>query len=133
MSRLLGAPYEELDVRGMREGGFPPETWGPSFWKSIHFAAAAYPLRPSAAERAAMMDFLKSLRYVLPCPGCRAGYAQIIARAGPTRLTPGVVADRAALFAWTCAVHDAVSDKLGKPRRRTAAAWYQAYDRLRAG
>ena len=28
----------------LREGGFPPQVWGPSFWKSMHFTAAAFPL-----------------------------------------------------------------------------------------
>jgi len=116
-----------------REGGFPPEVWGPSVWKTLHFMAAAYPVQPSAQEKKAMYAFLQALRFLLPCAGCKHGYDLLTSSPGPLKLTPGVVRDRATVFAWTVRVHDAVNAKLRKPARKTVQEWYRTYDRLRAG
>ena len=116
----------------LSDGGFPPAVWGPSFWKSMHYMAAAFPVAPTDAEREAYFAWFASLRHVLPCPGCRVGYGAITSQ-GPLKLTRRVVRDRMTLFAWTVGVHNAVNLKLGKPIVDDPLFWYRRYDRNRAG
>ena len=120
-----------MSESGLKTGGFAPDFWGPGAWQLMHMAAATFPLRPSGAERAAYLAFFRSLATVLPCPGCREGYAEIVAAGGRLALTPAIVRDRLTLFRWTTEVHDAVNAKLGKPTGRDWRLWYKYYDSAR--
>ncbi len=110
--------------------GFAPEVWGPSMWFMFHTVAATYPARPTPDDAANYAAFFASLRHVLPCEGCRRGYA-VMLETEPTRLTQRVFASREALFKWTVDVHNRVNAKLGKPVHADWRAWYREYDRLR--
>jgi hypothetical protein len=115
----------------MNTNGFDPDIWGPGLWKALHLMAATYPPRPSAADRYNFKTFFSSLRYVLPCGGCREGYADIIS-SGRLKLTDAVMDSRRSLFDWLVGVHRAVDVKLGKPIARvTNDEWYDMYDSLR--
>ena len=95
----------------------------------IHLTAASYPENPSDEVRRSHEMFFRSLQHVLPCAGCRKGYAYLIE--GPVRLTRAVFDDRLALFRWTVELHNAVNAKLGKETYPDWFAWYRHYDRLR--
>lgn len=114
----------------LKDGGFPPEVWGPHFWFIIHLLAASYPLSPTRQERAAYHAFFKSLQYVLPCDGCKKGYSFLVN--GPVPLHEGVFRDRLTLFAFTVALHDAVNKKVGKRTTKDWRQWYTHYDRYRS-
>lgn len=111
--------------------GFPPAVWGPHFWLVIHLTAATFPSSPTPAQREQYAAFFKSLKNVLPCPGCRAGYATLTG-SGPLKLRPAVFRDRQSLFTWTVDLHNAVNAKLGKPQHVDAARWYSHYARLKS-
>lgn len=115
----------------LSENGFAPAYWGPGAWQLFHMAAAAFPLKPTAADRRAYQAFFESLRVVLPCPGCRAGYAQLSTR-GRLAIKPELFRDRLTLFRWTTELHDAVNAKLGKPTGRDWRLWYKYYDQARS-
>ena len=114
----------------MPTAGFPPDVWGPSAWKLIHLAAAAFPENPTNDVRARYAAFFGSLEYVLPCGGCRMGYRALLN--GSLKLSPEVLADRLSLFRWTVELHNAVNVKLGKQVSTDWFAWYRYYDGLRA-
>lgn len=111
-------------------GGIPPETWGPSLWFVMHLVAATYPGHPSPADKERYATFYKSLQHVLPCEGCRKGYATILT-SEPTKLTPRVFGSRESLFKWTVDVHNRVNAKLGKPVQTNWKGWYREYDKFR--
>lgn len=110
--------------------GFAPEVWGPNFWFTMHLAAAAYPVAPTPEEKAGFEAFFRSLQFVLPCMGCRQGYASILTTE-PTKLTKAVFASRESLFKWTVDAHNRVNAKLKKPVRSNYKAWYAEYDKFR--
>lgn len=117
--------------RGMTNpNGFAPEVWGPSMWFMFHLTAAAYPVKPTAADKAHYAAFYKSLGGVLPCMGCRKGYHAILTT-DPTKPTPRTFASRDALFKWTVDVHNRVNAKLNKPMNADWRAWYREYDKFR--
>ncbi len=117
-------------VPPLSESGFPPDTWGPSLWLLIHTVAATYPVDPTPEAQRQFAAFYTSLQYVIPCGGCRKGYASLIN--GTHRLTPEVLADRLSLFKWTVDVHNAVNAKVGKPVNSDHLMWYKRYDAMRA-
>lgn len=126
------APGARETAPGVLSGsGFDPQQWGPGAWNLIHLSAAGYPENPTPEIRSQYIAFFRSLQYVLPCNGCRQGYAHLIA--GPVRLTPAVFADRLSLFRWTVELHNAVNAKLNKETYPDWFAWYRHYDRMRAG
>lgn len=108
--------------------GFPPQTWGPGVWFLLHTSALSYPQKPTDADKRHYLAFLTSLQHVLPCEGCRKGYAAIVS-SGPFKLTRAVVADRWSLFKWTVAVHNVVNAKVGKPVNCDWVFWYQKYSK----
>jgi FAD-linked sulfhydryl oxidase len=117
---------------GLSDNGFAPSFWGPGMWQVIHFTAATFPSTPTAKDRRGFRAFFESLRHVLPCPGCRAGYESLIS-SGRLKLTDAVFRDRLTLFRWTTELHDAVNAKLGKPTGVDWRRWYAYYDQARSG
>ena len=99
-------------------------------WFMVHVAAATYPQRPTKENAKHFLAFYAGLEHVLPCEGCRKGYAAML-QSGPTKLTPAVLESRNALFKWTVDVHNRVNAKLGKPVRSDWRFWYREYDKLR--
>jgi FAD-linked sulfhydryl oxidase len=114
----------------LSDGGFAPTSWGPHAWAMIHLVAASYPTAPTTRDKRAYEAFYRSLGDVLPCPGCRAGYAHLLNDTTPLR--PEVFADRMSLFKWTVDLHNAVNAKLGKPIDRDVTGWYIKYDKIRS-
>ena len=110
--------------------GFPPDVWGPSMWFMFLVIAATYPVRPTPDTSRRFQAFYKSLEHVLPCEGCRRGYASLL-RSEPTRLTEARLASRNALFKWTVDVHNRVNAKVGKPVQSDWRMWLREYDKLR--
>ncbi len=78
--------------------------WGPSGWKLIHLAAAAY--KPT--DRAHMRRWLASLPYVLPCKFCRASLTEYYEQL-PYESALDSAKD---LLRWTYKIHGKVNDKL---------------------
>lgn len=111
----------------MNDGGFPPGAWGPGVWRFMHAAALTYTPR----RRRSFETFFRALGMVLPCGGCRLGYAKL-AMTGDTKLGPETFASDVALFAWTVHVHNAVNGRAGKPVRPWQH-WYTFYMKHRHG
>lgn len=51
--------------------GMLTSVWGPSMWHVLHTISFNYPNQPSLADKKRYMNFVKSLRHVLPCKYCR--------------------------------------------------------------
>lgn len=90
---------------------FPPQTWGPFFWHTIHIVALGYPKEPSYAEKRSAKEFFESLAFLLPCAVCREHYAKHL-QANPVS---NFLDNRQDLFKWTVSIHNAVNQELKKP------------------
>lgn len=90
----------------------PPSVWGPFFWHTMHISALGYPSSPSYGHKKAAKEFFESLIFLIPCPVCREHYAEFM-KSMP--VTP-FLDRREDLFKWTVELHNAVNQKLGKPR-----------------
>lgn len=83
--------------------------WGPAGWKFLHTITFAYPTNPTLKTKKRYMMFFKSLKYVLPCPVCRAGYAHNV-----KGLSLKHMRNQDTLARWLVGVHNQVNFKLGK-------------------
>lgn len=45
--------------------------WGPSMWHCLHTISFNYPVYPTKEDKYNYMNFIKNLKYVLPCGKCR--------------------------------------------------------------
>lgn len=58
-----------------------PEIWGRPFWEFLDAIIATYAKdNPSDEQRDAVAGVMNGLRYVLPCPECRAHYNTFLSR-----------------------------------------------------
>jgi FAD-linked sulfhydryl oxidase len=113
-----------------RRDNVQPQVWGPSMWKLMHVIALTYPDHPTRQDMRDFATFFTSLQNVLPCEGCRKGYARLIGGRYP--LSSGVLSSRASLFNWTVDVHNAVNEKVGKRVDANYRKWFAHYKNLSA-
>jgi len=78
--------------------------WGPSGWKLIHLAAAAY----NPSRKSHMRRWLASLPYVLPCKFCRASLTTYYEEL-PYEAALGSAKE---LLKWSYKIHGKVNEKL---------------------
>jgi hypothetical protein len=82
--------------------GLDPRIFGPSFWGALHLAC----FRPDNPDK--VKQFIDLYQYVLPCPGCRAHFSEVLVEYPPPD-------DPEELFNWSVEVHNIVNVRLGKP------------------
>jgi hypothetical protein len=51
--------------------GFLTAVWGPAQWHMLHTISFNYPINPTAEEKKQYMEYVLSLKNVLPCGACR--------------------------------------------------------------
>ena len=102
--------------------GVSPAVWGPPVWFVIHMLALMYPQTPTKQERTEMKQFLSGLQKVLPCETCQRHFAQEL-----STMDPKVFESRDALFAWTVAFHDKVSDRTHSTQPRHPVTYWRNY------
>jgi hypothetical protein len=84
--------------------GLCSESFGPYFWGALHLACLG------ASNLKGLKRFVESFPYVLPCPGCRVHFDEVLA------LNPiPETLDRIKLFMWSVDVHNIVNERLQKP------------------
>lgn len=93
----------------------PPNVWGPSVWRAIHYIALGFPTsgKATASQKEAYRAFFRNLDGVLPCATCAENYREHL----KSDIAPVEDAIEAgSLFEWTVQLHNVVSGSLGKPR-----------------
>lgn len=87
------------------------EFFGPSTWKTLHSIAWNYAEdanAPTEQEKKDIIDFLRLLEPLLPCPSCRKHYGAYMLK------KPIDASSRAALTRWVYDLHDDVNRRSGK-------------------
>jgi hypothetical protein len=77
--------------------------WGPSFWKTIHCAAAAY--KPESAH--AFQCFVNSMTELLPCDECRGHLKENLIKYP----VDNFLNNNHETFFWSYVLHDAVNQQ----------------------
>lgn len=88
-----------------------PANWGPHLWKSIHYIALGFPVKPSATDKANYKAFFMNLPEVLPCFSCAQNYKRHLGEIPPI---DDFMESSNRLFEWTWRLHNVVNKDLGK-------------------
>lgn len=84
------------------------ESWGSGLWHFLHTATFAFPCQPTRKEKRAMVQFLRTLPHILPCPVCRDDFQQYVQGRIP-------VNSRDQISRFVVWVHNQINRKLQKP------------------
>lgn len=90
----------------------PPdvEQLGRSSWTLLHSIAATYPEKPTQDEQCKMREFIDLFGKFYPCWYCGEDFVDYTKKVVPR------VDNQEAFGKWLCDSHNAVNEKLGKPR-----------------
>lgn len=103
--------------------------WGPSLWHYLHTMSFNYPVSPTSVQKRQYMDFIMSLRHVLPCRACRENLCKNFKRCP---LTVKDMASRETFSRYVYRLHETVNKMLGKKSGLTYCAVRQRYEHFRA-
>lgn len=68
-----------------------PEKWGKHSWFFLESIGLSFPDKPTQDELNSAIQFIKSLKDLLPCDKCRVHYNSFTARYPPEQITDGVI------------------------------------------
>jgi Erv1 / Alr family len=88
-----------------------PASWGPYYWKAMHYLTVAYPNNPTESDKEDVKQFFLSVGRVLPCEKCRAHFAKNLQN---YPLTETVLSSRYNLVNWLKDIHNEVNTWSGK-------------------
>ena len=100
-----------------------PSLWGPSFWSTLHWTAAAYPVNPTPAEKTNYKVFYENLQHTLPCSECREHYSQLLSQ---MPIDPFLVSGKQ-LRQWVTSLHNTVNSRTENAQRWTLLQVDQKY------
>jgi hypothetical protein len=103
--------------------------WGPPMWHFLHTMSFNYPVSPTKEDKDAYEDYIKALRWVLPCRYCRENYAKNLKSAGWKR---GVMKNRDTFSRFVYRLHNEVNKQLGKRTDMSYEAVRERYETYRS-
>jgi len=109
VDRFYEDSEHEQGVEAMYNG--EPSIWGRVVWDSIHLYTYYFPSTPSADVRRAAYQFVQSLRYMLPCENCRAGFRKELLQLPVEEFLDS----RESFIEWGIQLHSSVNERLGQP------------------
>ena len=89
-----------------------PKIWGSHAWIFIHSIAYSYPENPSKEEKNAIIDFLNSLQFILPCKTCSKLYKDDIKTMMYSVNKASI--NRSNLIPWINEMHNKVNKNINK-------------------
>ena len=91
--------------------GMLTTVWGPSMWHFLHTMSFNYPVAPTQEQKKDYMDFILSLRNILPCKYCRMNLTNNLATR-PLKMCHMESRDTFSRFIYD--LHETVNKLLGK-------------------
>ncbi|VEU23769.1 DEKNAAC105045 [Brettanomyces naardenensis] len=90
----------------------PPdvEELGRSTWTFLHSVAAMYPEHPTDDQQQELKTFMVIFSKIYPCWFCAKGFQKFMKKNEPK------VTNQEEFGRWLCDAHNAVNEKLGKPK-----------------
>ena len=109
--------------------GMLTSVWGPGLWHYLHTMSFNYPVKPTPQEKRHYMDFVKSLKYTLPCKYCRKN---LITNFKSMPLTMKEMKNRDTFSRYVYNLHELVNKMLRKKSGLTYCQVRERYEHFRA-
>ena len=91
--------------------GMMTSIWGPPTWHMLHCISFNYPVSPSDLQKKQYMDYIKSLKHILPCGKCRKNLTKNFQR---LPLEDRHMASRETFSRYIFDLHEVINEMLGK-------------------
>jgi hypothetical protein len=109
--------------------GMLTTVWGPSMWHFLHTMSFNYPVSPTQKQKKDYMDFILSLRNVLPCKYCRMNLTNNLATR-PLKMCHMESRETFSRFVYD--LHETVNKMLGKNSGLTYCDVRERYEHFRS-
>lgn len=109
--------------------GMLTAVWGPSLWHTLHVISFNYPINPSNMEKKNYKNWVKSLKYILPCKYCRIN---LVKNFKQLPLTIKDMKNRETFSRYIYNLHELVNKMLGKHSGLTYCDVKERYEHFRA-
>ena len=109
--------------------GMLTTVWGPSMWHCLHTISFNYPVEPTDENKKHYMDFVLSLRFVLPCGKCRKNLAKNLKK---LPITMDAMKSRDTFSKYIYELHEVVNKMLKKKSGLSYEDVRERYEHFRA-
>ena len=109
--------------------GFLTTVWGPAVWHSLHTISFNYPTKPSLENKKHYMNFILSLKYVLPCGKCRENLKKNLKK---LPLKMGDMKSRETFSRYIYNLHELINEMLNKKSNLSYDDIRERYENFRA-
>ncbi len=109
--------------------GMMTSVWGPSMWHYLHTMSFNYPVSPTSHEKTSYMNFVKSLKYTLPCKHCRIN---LVTNLKQLPLTMACMKNRDTFSRYIYNLHELVNKMLNKRSGLSYCDVRERYEHFRA-
>lgn len=92
--------------------GVEPTLFGPYMWATLHFVAMGAPATFDEKQKVLYKAFYSQLPSIIPCQSCGQHLVETMNNIPIEPALTGALA----LFEWTVNIHNAVNERLGKPK-----------------
>jgi hypothetical protein len=103
--------------------------WGPGTWHLLHTISFNYPVNPTPDDKIHYMQFIKNLKYVLPCGKCRKNLAKNFQKL-PLKMSD--MASRHTFSLYVYHFHELINKMLGKVSGLSYEDVRERYEHFRA-
>jgi hypothetical protein len=119
--------YDKKDFKS--KDGMLTSVWGPSLWHYLHTMSFNYPENPTEVQKKYHNQFIKSLKYVLPCKYCRINLRNNL-KAVPLNET--ALKNRENFSKWMYDLHEHINTMLKKKSGLSYEDVRERYEHFRA-
>jgi hypothetical protein len=109
--------------------GMLTSVWGPSMWHSLHTMSFNYPVHPSKQDKIHYLNFIHSLKWVLPCGKCRKNLRKNFQKM-PLKMSD--MESRLTFSKYIYRLHELINTMLGKQSGLTYETVRERYEHFRA-
>ena len=109
--------------------GIMTSIWGPPTWHMLHCVSFNYPVKPSPVNKYQYAQFVKNLKFVLPCGKCRKNLDKNF---GILPLEKKHMASRETFSKYVYELHETVNTMLGKESGLSYEDVRDTYEHFRA-
>jgi len=109
--------------------GMLTTVWGPSLWHFLHTMSFNYPIEPTKEQKKYYMNFILSLKNILPCKYCRINLTKNF-KVVPLKMSS--MKDRESFSRYVYTLHEHINKMLGKKSNLTYEDVRERYEHFRA-
>jgi hypothetical protein len=119
--------YSDIEYKSGQ--GMLTTVWGPSLWHFLHTMSFNYPNEPTSLQKKQYMNFILSLKNILPCKYCRINLIKNF-KAIPLKMN--CMKNRYTFSKYIYDLHEHINTMLGKKSNLTYDDIRERYEHFRA-